>query len=254
MVDVLVPLRLAQLGATAAVIGATFLAAAAVETVLSPVAGRLSDRRGAMVPVRISLAVAVAVSLLAPLLAPAPVLIAVLIVGMPAYGTLFAPSSAPAQQRCAPARPAPGPGLRAGQPGLGQRPDGRRGGERRAGPGHLGPGPVRPAGRGLPGHARVAARPLRQLPLGGRCRGLDVPGPWSLGHRETHDGRSRPKPLSRRTMLALRVGRGTGQEIAAFTSSATFFSTTGLHFLSAYDTGHMSPSSRFAASWKPRVE
>ena len=49
-------------------------------------------------------------------------------------------------------------------------------------------------------------------------------------------------------------GRGTGQEIAAFTSSATLFSTMGLHFLSAYETGHTSPSSRFAASWKPRVE
>ena len=47
---------------------------------------------------------------------------------------------------------------------------------------------------------------------------------------------------------ALRGGRGTGQEIAAFTSSVTFFSTTGLHALSAYATGHMSPSSRFAAS------
>ena len=48
--------------------------------------------------------------------------------------------------------------------------------------------------------------------------------------------------------------RGTGQEMAAFTSSATFFCTTGLHFWSAYDTGHRSPSSRLAASWKPRVE
>jgi hypothetical protein len=27
-----------------------------------------------------------------------------------------------------------------------------------------------------------------------------------------------------------------------------------IKFLSAYDTGHTSPSSRFAASWKPRVE
>jgi hypothetical protein len=47
---------------------------------------------------------------------------------------------------------------------------------------------------------------------------------------------------------ALRGGRGTGQEIAAVTSSATFFSTMGLHFFSAYATGHTSPSSRFAAS------
>ncbi len=49
-------------------------------------------------------------------------------------------------------------------------------------------------------------------------------------------------------------GRGKGQETAAFTSSAIFFSTTALHFWSAYATGHMSPSSRLAASWKPRVE
>jgi len=48
--------------------------------------------------------------------------------------------------------------------------------------------------------------------------------------------------------------RGASQEMAASTSSATFFSTAGLHFPSAYDTGHTSPSSRFAASWKPRVE
>ena len=47
---------------------------------------------------------------------------------------------------------------------------------------------------------------------------------------------------------------GNGQETAAFTSSTIFFSTTALHFWSAYDTGHRSPSSRLAASWKPRVE
>jgi Domain of unknown function (DUF5615) len=66
--------------------------------------------------------------------------------------------------------------------------------------------------------------------------------------------RSRPKALYPRTVRALRGGHGTGQEIAAFTSPAIFFSTRGLHFFSAYDTGHTSPSSRFAASWKPRVE
>lgn len=31
-------------------------------------------------------------------------------------------------------------------------------------------------------------------------------------------------------------------------SEATFFSTAGLHFTSAYETGHRSPSPRFAAS------
>ena len=92
--DVLAPLRLNRLGASAVVIGVTFLASAAIETALSPLAGRLSDRRGELVPVRLSLAAAVVVSLLAPVLAPAPVLIVVLIVGMPAFGTLFAPATA----------------------------------------------------------------------------------------------------------------------------------------------------------------
>ena len=70
VVDVLVPLRLAQLGA------------------------RLSDRRGALVPIQISLCAAVVVSLVVPWLAPAAVLIAVLVAGMPSYGTLFTPASA----------------------------------------------------------------------------------------------------------------------------------------------------------------
>jgi MFS family permease len=94
VLDVLAPLRLNSLGASALVIGATFLAAAAVEAALSPLAGRLSDRHGALTPVRLSLAVAVAVSLLAPLLAPAALLVILLIVGMPSFGTLYTPAAA----------------------------------------------------------------------------------------------------------------------------------------------------------------
>jgi MFS family permease len=94
VIDVLAPLRLSRLGVSAVVIGATFLASAAIEAGLSPMAGRLSDRRGELVPVRLSLGAAVVVSLLAPVLSPAPLLIALLIVGMPAYGTLFAPATA----------------------------------------------------------------------------------------------------------------------------------------------------------------
>ena len=81
--------------------------------------------------------------------------------------------------------------------------------------------------------------------IGGSARGYQG---------DLRDVASRPKPPYPRTVRALRGGCGTGQEIAAVTSSATFFSTVGLQFFSAYDTGHMSPSSRFAASWKPRVE
>jgi MFS family permease len=94
VLDVLAPLRLSQLGAGTFVIGATFLAAAAIEATLSPLAGRLSDRRDPLVPVRLSLAAGVTVSLLAPVLRPASWLVALLIVGMPAFGALYAPAAA----------------------------------------------------------------------------------------------------------------------------------------------------------------
>ena len=56
VIEVLAPLRLDELGATGAAIGAIFLVTAAVEGVLSPVAGRVSDRRGRLVPIRFGLA------------------------------------------------------------------------------------------------------------------------------------------------------------------------------------------------------
>jgi MFS family permease len=93
VVDVLAPLRLNVLGATAYVIGGTFLASAVIESVLSPLSGRLSDRRGALLPIRLSLVVAVAVSVLAALLAPLPWLVGLLVLGMPAYGTMFTPAA-----------------------------------------------------------------------------------------------------------------------------------------------------------------
>jgi MFS family permease len=45
--NVLLPLRLSRLGASGVAIGATFVAAAALSSVLSPIVGRMSDRRGA---------------------------------------------------------------------------------------------------------------------------------------------------------------------------------------------------------------
>src|SRR5580692_4199784 len=92
VLDVLAPLRMAHLGITALVIAGTFLASAGVEAALSPVAGRVADRRGTIVPIRCSLTGAVAISLLAPTLTSAWVLIPVLIVGMPCFGTLFTPA------------------------------------------------------------------------------------------------------------------------------------------------------------------
>jgi MFS family permease len=94
VIDVLAPLRLSRLGATALLISATFLASSAFETGLSPLTGRLADRRGPYLPLRVSLLAGTAVSLLAAVVSPLGVLMALLIVGMPAFGTVFAPSSA----------------------------------------------------------------------------------------------------------------------------------------------------------------
>ena len=58
VVNVLAPLRLSDLGASALGIGATFLIAAAAEAVISPAVGHVSDRRGRMFPLRIGLAAA----------------------------------------------------------------------------------------------------------------------------------------------------------------------------------------------------
>ena len=94
VVDVLAPLRLGSLGVSATLIGLTFLLSAVLEAGIAPLTGRLSDRRGPLWPVRISLAASVVVSLLAPTVAPAAPLIVLLIVGLPAYGSLFTPAMA----------------------------------------------------------------------------------------------------------------------------------------------------------------
>jgi hypothetical protein len=41
---------------------------------------------------------------------------------------------------------------------------------------------------------------------------------------------------------------------AFLTSAAILFSSTVVNFVNAKEVGHMAPSSRFAASWKPNVE
>jgi MFS family permease len=67
VLEVLVPLRLDALGASGAAIGAIFLIAAAGVAVISPAAGRLSDRRGRLAPIRLGLAGAIVMAVLLPL-------------------------------------------------------------------------------------------------------------------------------------------------------------------------------------------
>jgi hypothetical protein len=81
-----------------------------------------------------------------------------------------------------------------------------------------------------------------------------VPSPDRAGGAPQHQRWTHDATLAPVGHVVGAAVAATVQETAAFTSSTTFFSTTGLHFWSAYDTGHRSPSSRLAASWKPRVE
>jgi MFS family permease len=92
--NVLGPLRLHRLGAAAAVIGATYLAGSAFEASISPVVGRVSDRRGRMLPVALGLAAMIPLLLCFTLPGDVP-LLALLIIGIDgALGFLFAPAMA----------------------------------------------------------------------------------------------------------------------------------------------------------------
>jgi MFS family permease len=93
-INVLGPLRLGQLGAGAAAIGATFLVAAAAEASISAMVGRVSDRRGRIFPLRIGLAAA-AIALLLFTLPQTGLLLAVVIVfETVALGAFWAPAMA----------------------------------------------------------------------------------------------------------------------------------------------------------------
>jgi MFS family permease len=94
MVDVLAPLSLSGLGTSGTVIAATFLCAALIEGGLAPLSGRLFDRFGAARPLTVSLALGTLCAIVIPQMRAEPWLIAVLIAGLPCYGTLYAPASA----------------------------------------------------------------------------------------------------------------------------------------------------------------
>jgi MFS family permease len=92
--EVLVPLRLDDLGASGVAVGAAFLVAAAVEATISPLAGRLSDRRGRLLPIRAGLAGAVGAAVLLPLPDVALLVAVLLVVAIAALGMFWAPGMA----------------------------------------------------------------------------------------------------------------------------------------------------------------
>jgi MFS family permease len=94
VVEVLAPLRLDELGASGVAIGAVFLVTSAAEAVVSPLAGRLSDRRGRLAPIRAGLAGAVVMAVLLPLPATVVLLGLAVLVTFASLGGFWAPSMA----------------------------------------------------------------------------------------------------------------------------------------------------------------
>jgi MFS family permease len=94
VIEVLAPLRLDDLGASGAAIGAIFLATAAVEAALSPVAGRASDRHGRLVPIRAGLVGAVVMAVLLPLPGTIVLVAIAVLLAIAALGVFWAPAMA----------------------------------------------------------------------------------------------------------------------------------------------------------------
>jgi MFS family permease len=94
VLEVLAPLRLDELGASGVAVGAVFLVAAGVEAAVSPVSGRLSDRRGRLVPIRAGLLGAAFMALLLPLPEHAWLLALAVVAVVAALGVFWAPAMA----------------------------------------------------------------------------------------------------------------------------------------------------------------
>jgi MFS family permease len=94
VIEVLVPLRLDDLGASGVAIGGVFLLTAAVEAVVSPIAGRLSDRRGRLFPIRAGLAGAAVMAIALPLPDGVVLLGAIVLLTFVALGSFWAPAMA----------------------------------------------------------------------------------------------------------------------------------------------------------------
>jgi MFS family permease len=94
VLDVLVPLRLDDLGAAEAGVAATFLVAAAVEGVISPVVGRVADRRGSLLPIRLGLLGSTVLVLIVPIPGVALLCAGLLVAATAAFGAFWAPAMA----------------------------------------------------------------------------------------------------------------------------------------------------------------
>lgn len=94
ILNVLGPLRMHRFGAGAAVIGATWLVAAGLEALVAPVVGRISDRHGRIVPLRVGLAAAAVIVACFTLPASAALLAVLIVSTALGFGFFWAPAMA----------------------------------------------------------------------------------------------------------------------------------------------------------------
>jgi MFS family permease len=94
VINVLGPLRLNALGASAIGIGATYLIAAGLEAIISPAVGHVSDRRGRLLPLRVGLAASAIVLLLFTPPKDVVVVAAVVVLSAVTLGVFWAPAMA----------------------------------------------------------------------------------------------------------------------------------------------------------------
>ncbi len=93
-IGVLGPLRLDGLGASGAAIAAVWICAAGLEAMVSPIVGRISDRRGRVLPVLVALSLIPLLMVSFPLAGSAVLVGALVILAAPVIGILWAPASA----------------------------------------------------------------------------------------------------------------------------------------------------------------
>ena len=98
---VLVPLVLSDRGLSTLEIGAVFFAAGAIEVVLNPILGRVSDRRGKLGVIRLGLAASVLFSLVLAVVDSAAGLTAVYMLAVVAFGSFYTPGMALGSARAA---------------------------------------------------------------------------------------------------------------------------------------------------------
>lgn len=94
LLSVLIPLRIDDLGGTAAIIAGGYAVGAGIETIMAPLVGRLSDTRGRNAPMALGFLICVVAVILVPVADAVGVVLAALLISSLGAGFAFAPAMA----------------------------------------------------------------------------------------------------------------------------------------------------------------